>query len=85
MYCWEQMGCRAVDGFMEVMRVQDSDVCKESNLRVRGINKSIIIILYFYLLKNHENVRYMSEYLCLTSIGGVSMCESLEVSAYHRC
>jgi hypothetical protein len=69
---------------MEVIMVQDSEVCNESNLRVRGVNKSIRSILYYYLLKNHE-MWYMSEYLCLTSIGGVSMCESLEVSAYHRC
>jgi len=46
------MGCRAVGGFMEVMRVQDSEVCKESYLRVRVVNKSIRIILYVYLLKS---------------------------------
>lgn len=56
---------RAVGGFIEVIRVQDSEVCKESNLRVSGVNKSTRTILYFYLL-NHENVLYMSEYLFLT-------------------
>jgi hypothetical protein len=52
-------------GFIEIIRVQDSEVSKESNLRVRGVNKSTRTILYFYLL-NHENVLYMSEYLFLT-------------------